>query len=40
MIDFKTAEITGCIVHLLGNAQAEENCFFSKAEVIDRKSVV
>jgi hypothetical protein len=34
MIDFKTAEITGCIVHLLGNAQAEENCFFSKAEVM------
>jgi 37-kD nucleoid-associated bacterial protein len=34
MIDLKTAIITSCIVHKLGNAQAEENCFFSKAEVM------
>jgi hypothetical protein len=34
MIDLKTAVVTSCIIHRLGNSQAEENCFFSKAEVM------
>jgi hypothetical protein len=34
MIDLKPAVITGCIVHKIGNIQAEENCFYSKAEVM------
>jgi hypothetical protein len=33
MIDLKTAEITSCILHRLGNAQAEENNFLSKGEI-------
>ncbi len=34
MIDLKPAIITSCIVHKLGNIQAEEKCFLSKAEVM------
>jgi hypothetical protein len=34
MIDLKPAQITSCIVHQLGNAQAEENSVIAKAEVM------
>jgi hypothetical protein len=34
MIDLKTAKVTACIAHKIGNILAEESCFFSKAEVM------
>ncbi len=34
MIDLKTAVVTDCIVHQVGNIQAEEKCFFSKATLM------